>query len=121
MEWREWKLLLVHGATDLLVAADETLTATGAARSGAGSELARVLGAAYPPEHSTGTARPRKKGPAIDVVTAYLDVQIGELLADDPGVRLGEPEAIHRMRSATRRIRSALSTYAQPLHRNTSR
>lgn len=115
MEWREWKLMLVHGGTDLLVAAEETLTATGAVRSSPGSELARALGGAYPTERSTGTGRPRKKGPAFDVVAAYLDVQIGELLSEDPCVRLGEPESIHQMRSATRRIRSVLSTYASLL------
>jgi CHAD domain-containing protein len=44
-------------------------------------------------------------------VTAYLDGQIGELFTHDPGVRQEEPDAVHQMRSATRRTRSALATY----------
>ena len=112
VEWREWKLQLVHGDNDVLVAAEETLAATGAGRSRHGSELARALGGAFPPERATGTGKPRKKGPAIDVVTAYLDVHVNALLSNDAGVRLELPDAVHQMRSTTRRLRSALSTYA---------
>ncbi|MFP5365983.1 MAG: CHAD domain-containing protein, partial [Actinomycetes bacterium] len=33
------------------------------------------------------------------------------MLAQDPAVREEEPEAVHNMRSATRRIRSVLAAY----------
>ncbi|MFJ6155147.1 CHAD domain-containing protein [Pseudarthrobacter sp. NPDC092184] len=52
-----------------------------------------------------------KKAPAAAVVSAYLAVQIQEILAQDPKVRLEEPESVHNMRSAVRRIRSALAAY----------
>jgi CHAD domain-containing protein len=52
-----------------------------------------------------------KKSPAAAVVTAYLAGQIQEILAQDPMVRLEEPESVHNMRSAVRRIRSALAAY----------
>ena len=52
-----------------------------------------------------------KKAPAAAVVTAYLAGQIQEILAQDPKVRLEEPESVHDMRSAVRRIRSALAAY----------
>ncbi|HEY9357946.1 MAG TPA: CHAD domain-containing protein, partial [Arthrobacter sp.] len=52
-----------------------------------------------------------RKSPAAAVVTAYLAAQIQEILARDPGVRLEEPEAVHEMRSATRRARSVLAAY----------
>ncbi|MFM9275097.1 CHAD domain-containing protein [Pseudarthrobacter sp. NKDBFgelt] len=41
----------------------------------------------------------------------YVAAQIQEVLAQDPGVRLEEPESVHNMRSAVRRIRSALAAY----------
>lgn len=112
VEWREWKVLLVHGSNDLLVAAKDTLSTSDVRRSRNGSELARTLGDAFPHEHTADTGKPRKKGPVSDVVTAYLDVHIKELLVHDSGVRAEHPDAVHQMRSATRRLRSALSTYA---------
>jgi CHAD domain-containing protein len=109
--WREWEIELVHGAPRLFAAAEETLTRTGARRSAHASKLARALGDAWPPERVTGTEQPRKKGPAADVVTAYLDERIKEFFTHDPGVRREEPDAVHQMRSATRRARSALAIY----------
>ncbi|HCC38757.1 MAG TPA: metal-chelation protein CHAD, partial [Arthrobacter bacterium] len=55
--------------------------------------------------------QPGKKDPVSDLLTAYLGAQVRELLAHDPGVRLEEPEAVHNLRSATRRARSALQAY----------
>jgi CHAD domain-containing protein len=40
-----------------------------------------------------------------------LAAQIDEMLANDPGVRLEQPETVHDLRSATRRARSALAAY----------
>ncbi|WP_211879737.1 CYTH and CHAD domain-containing protein [Pseudarthrobacter albicanus] len=112
--WREWEIELVHGAGRFFTAAEETLARTGARRSGHASKLARAIGGAWPPERGPATGpprKPRKKGPAADVVTAYLDERITELFTHDPGVRLETPDAVHQMRSATRRMRSALATY----------
>jgi len=108
--WREWQIEGVHGAGRFFAAAEETLTATGAVRSGHAAKLARALGGALPPERGPGTRQPGKKGPAADIVTAYLDTRINELFTHDPGVRLETPDAVHQMRSATRRARSALTT-----------
>ena len=110
-DWREWEFELVHGTREFFEAAAETLTSKGARPSGFRSKLARTLGEAWPAEVSPRNGKPRKKGPAVDVVTAYLDERIGDYVAHDPGVRLGTPDAVHRMRSATRRARSALATY----------
>jgi CHAD domain-containing protein len=109
--WREWEIELVHGAERFFAAAEVALTRTGARRSGHASKLARAIGGAWPRERGTGKGPPRKKGPAVDVVTAYLDERIQELFTHDPGVRLETPDAVHQMRSATRRMRSALATY----------
>ncbi|WLQ08768.1 CYTH and CHAD domain-containing protein [Arthrobacter oryzae] len=110
-DWREWEVELVHGTERLFADAEEVLTSTGAVRSGHPSKLARALGDAWPPERVACTREPRNKGPAADVVSAYLGAQITELFTHDPGVRVEAPDAVHQMRSATRRARSALATY----------
>ena len=122
-QWREWELELVHGSPDLFPAAEDTLRAAGASPAGHGSKLAKALqGAdeATAPEHAAATEPqkkgpgkkgPRKKGPASELLVAYLNAQIREILARDPEVRLEHPEAVHDFRSATRRARSALAAY----------
>jgi CHAD domain-containing protein len=125
LEWREWELELVHGPREFLDAAAETLTSTGAAHAAYPSKLARTFGDAWPAELSPRTGKPRKKprkkSPAADVVTAYLDARIEDYIAHDPGVRLGTPDSVHKMRSATRRTRSALATYRKLFKRSAVR
>ena len=75
-----------------------------------------------PPGHTSGDPAARKDGTVLEVAVGYLDSQIKELLIQDPEVRSGSPEAVHDMRSATRRLRSALNIYgclfdAAPRHR----
>ncbi|WP_248759348.1 CYTH and CHAD domain-containing protein [Pseudarthrobacter sp. SSS035] len=111
-QWREWELELVHGSPELFPAAEEILAAAGALPAKHGSKLAKVL--ALPARGSGAAAGPKspgKKGPVSDLLTAYLAEQTREILAHDPGVRLEEPEAVHDLRSATRRARSALQAY----------
>ncbi|WP_255768169.1 CYTH and CHAD domain-containing protein [Pseudarthrobacter sulfonivorans] len=124
-EWREWELELVHGTPDLFPAAEEVLTGAGARPAEHGSKLAKALrgggGTSPGPEsHAAKVQRPApgpapeppgKKGPVSDLLLSYLAAQIDEILGNDPGVRLEEPEAVHDLRSATRRARSALSAY----------
>ena len=90
----------------------------GPSPAGHGSKLAKALAAHRRGGNhgQTGPAAPvpkppRKKAPVSDLLTAYLAAQIREILAHDPGVRLEEPEAVHDLRSATRRARSALAAY----------
>ncbi|GGH91518.1 CHAD domain-containing protein [Arthrobacter liuii] len=123
--WREWELELVHGEPGLFGPAGKLLAKAGARPAGHASKLARALGNAPGARSATGVSpdgtRSRsestpalvagKKAPAAAVVTAYLGRQIGEILAQDPGVRLEEPESVHNMRSALRRIRSVLAAY----------
>jgi CHAD domain-containing protein len=112
-QWREWELELVHGGPELFGAAESILADAGAKPSEHTSKLARAL-AAGPDLRAIEKIAPAasvagKKSSASAVVTAYLAAQIQEILAHDPGVRLEEPEAVHDMRSATRRARSVLS------------
>ncbi|MCU1435277.1 MAG: metal-chelation protein [Pseudarthrobacter sp.] len=125
-QWREWELELVHGSPDLFPAAAEILASAGARPAGHSSKLAKALqggegaapgtGGAGTDSAGTGSPRPApkppgKKGPVSDLLIAYLDAQISEILANDPGVRLEQPETVHDLRSATRRARSALAAY----------
>ena len=117
LSWREWELELVHGGTDLFAPAEEVLTAAGAHPAGHASKLARALGrdpgGAAGPEEREGPAAllAGKKAPAAAVVTVYVAEQLRRLLAEDAAVRLEEPDGIHNMRSAIRRLRSALVAY----------
>lgn len=113
-EWREWELELVRGSAELFPSAEVCFTAAGARPAAHGSKLGRALGADWPeksdakqPDGKSGG----KTGPASGVVNAYLGAQIAQLLRSDPAVRQEEPDAVHQMRSATRRLRSALAVY----------
>src|SRR5207302_6077556 len=46
-----------------------------------------------------------------DPLTAYLRAQRDAIRDNDQGVRDGDPEAVHDMRVATRRMRSTLRTF----------
>ncbi|MPZ15373.1 MAG: CHAD domain-containing protein [Chloroflexi bacterium] len=49
--------------------------------------------------------------PAGTVVKAALARGVGRLVANDPRARLGDPEGVHQMRVAARRLRSDLRTF----------
>lgn len=129
-QWREWELELVHGAPDLFGPVEELLAAAGARPAGHASKLARALGGdakagkavrrQAPAEGEAGGAGEStpallagKRAPAAAVVTVYVAAQIDQILSGDAAVRLEEPEAVHNMRSATRRIRSVLAAYGR--------
>lgn len=124
-EWREWELELVHGKPDLFGPVGELLTAAGARPAGHASKLARALGPgtkagkrvaagdAAADSQSAPALLAGKRAPAAAVVTVYVAQQVDAILAGDGAVRLEEPEAVHNMRSATRRIRSVLAAYAK--------
>jgi CHAD domain-containing protein len=48
---------------------------------------------------------------------AHLGQQVDKLVMHDRGARVDEPDAVHQMRVATRRLRSALATYRPLLDR----
>jgi CHAD domain-containing protein len=47
-----------------------------------------------------------------EFLTAYLGDQLANLRRNDPSVRAGVPDSVHRMRVAARRARSVLATYS---------
>ncbi|MBD0736956.1 CYTH and CHAD domain-containing protein [Streptomyces sp. CBMA29] len=111
--WTETEVELVHGPPALLDAVEERLTAAGQRRSTSRSKLARALGdrLADPP------APPGTPATAGEVATGYLREQLTAILALDPLVRRDQEDAVHRMRVATRRARSAFKSFRRELDR----
>ncbi|WP_433475952.1 CHAD domain-containing protein [Spirillospora sp. CA-142024] len=122
--WREIEVELGSGTPDLLKSAGKRLRKGGAKRAKSSSKLGRLLGGAVPaPEAAAARAAARSritaatcngKAPAIttgEVVLAYLAEQVDAIIRFDPKARLGEEDAVHRMRVAVRRTRSALRSY----------
>src|SRR5581483_10955800 len=60
-------------------------------------------------------AAPRGRGRADRALFDYIAAQRDALIANDPGVRRGDPDAVHDMRVALRRLRSTLHTFRPAL------
>jgi CHAD domain-containing protein len=112
MSWREVEVEVVDGPEELLAVADRALRDAGLRPAEVQSKLARVLGTRPAPERQDAAARPTRGSPAGDVLREHLAQEVERVLAQDLGVRLGLPDAVHQMRVATRRLRSALRTFA---------
>jgi CHAD domain-containing protein len=117
--WRELEVELVGGDNDLLTALVERVCAAGAVPSDSPSKLSRALGVL-----ATGPRAARPKPPAEispktagGVLLAHLTEQVDKLKSQDPLVRADEHDAVHQMRVAARRLRSALATYRPLLDR----
>ena len=110
--WQEVEVELVDGDTVLLDEVEGRLFAAGATAAAGPSKVARALGdrlnrTTKTNARKTNAAKKSKGNPVIRYATEQRD----DLNAYDPGVRQGEPEAVHRMCVATRRLRSTLKTF----------
>ncbi|NIZ92971.1 CYTH and CHAD domain-containing protein [Kineococcus rubinsiae] len=117
LTWREVEVEVKGGDRALLGAADAGLRAAGLELSVSSSKVGRVLaGAAPAPSPRVRVVRNRPelsvRAAAGEVVLAHLAEQVDRLLDEDPRVRADEPDSVHRMRVATRRLRSALTTFS---------
>lgn len=108
--WRELEVELVGGDRDLLDAIDGRLLDGGVRRAGRSSKLARALGR---PDDAPEPLR--RKSSARRVLQTHLSGQVSAIVTQDPLVRLDAPDSVHRMRVATRRLRSALTTWRELL------
>jgi CHAD domain-containing protein len=132
--WREVEVELVDGDETLLAAVAERLVAAGARPSPAPSKLSRVLagrlaaldgGGAPPAAPRAGKAEAKAKakkngaaGPtAGEVVTAAVRAQIQALQDADLLVRTDQPDGVHQVRVAARRLRSILASFRPVLPR----
>ena len=109
--WREIEVELGDGDEELLAAVDARLRARGLEEAPSASKLAHVLDL---PERRPSPRKPAKltaKSAGGDTVLAHVRDQVDQIRAQDLPVRLDAPDAVHKMRVATRRLRSALSTF----------
>lgn len=109
VEWREWELELVTGDRALLKAATRRLAADGVPLSDVQRKVERVVGERAP--QAPRVRRPRPRRPAGLVLLRLLVEQQAELARRDSAIRRGEPDSVHTARIATRRMRSALTTF----------
>src|SRR6266545_1168319 len=116
-EWREMEFELKAAGPDLLDAAGALRAANGATVSANQRKLIRVLGDEVPVTQPR-RYRLRAKSPAGTVVQAYLNQQVEDLQTWDRAVRRDEYDSVHKMRVATRRLRSALRTFGQVVERD---
>ncbi|TDD79326.1 CYTH and CHAD domain-containing protein [Actinomadura rubrisoli] len=124
VRWREVEVELGEGSPELLKSVGKRLRKAGASRAKSSSKLGRLLNGAIVPSEAAGARTAAKgrivaatsngKGPAVttgETVMAYLAAQVDAVLEYDPKARLGEDDAVHRMRVAVRRVRSTLRSY----------
>lgn len=109
VNWREIEVEIApsagsHDMANLFEAIEQRLAAGGITRSFSPSKVHRVLGDLLPaaPELAEGARYLRD----------YLVQELHTLDLSDIAVRRNEPDAVHSMRKASRRIRSAIQTYA---------
>jgi CHAD domain-containing protein len=104
-QFREVEVELVGGDEDVLHRVGALLEASGAKPRDGRPKLFRALGldapeAPRPPPTPASTA---------DHVRAMMRAQLESIQAHDPGTRLGaDPEDLHKMRTAVRRLRAIL-------------
>jgi CHAD domain-containing protein len=117
--WREVEVELAEGDGSDLDAVSCALTRAGLSPSPTSSKLARVLGDLTVPPGLGGTDQrsPAERPTVGEVLLVHLSQQVDELLMRDRGARDDQPDAVHKMRVATRRLRSALATYRPLLDR----
>jgi CHAD domain-containing protein len=112
-QWREIEVELTGGGLDLLTAIDKRLRQAGLQPAGHSAKLARALAGRLPSEPAPPRLTPGS--PAAQVVLAYAAAQLAQLQATHARVRRDQPEAVHDMRVATRRLRSTLKTFRNVL------
>ncbi|WP_230565965.1 CYTH and CHAD domain-containing protein [Saccharothrix luteola] len=116
--WREIEVELgERGDVALLDRVEARLADSGITRSTSSAKLGRLLA-----DRIATTTPPTTPGKSAgDVVLAYLREQADALKQQDPRVRRGEDDAVHQMRVATRRMRSALQAFGTIVERDDTR
>ena len=119
--WDEIKAELVTGDPALLTAIETQLRRAGARLAATGTKLRRALAGRLPPIGAAHEPPLTRHSPAAAVVLAYLRDQVAAISRYDPLVRRDEPDAVHQMRVATRRARSALQAFGSIIDREATR
>jgi CHAD domain-containing protein len=119
-QWTEMEVELADGGDPaFLDKVDKRLRKAGVQPSASSSKLARALAETAPRKKR----KKRKRREAQEAVTAgdhvlaYVRAQRDALVALDPAVRQDVYDSVHRMRVATRRLRSVFRSYGRVLDR----
>jgi CHAD domain-containing protein len=111
--------LAEHSQLKLLDRIERRLLKAGAQHADYSSKLGRLLADRMPANIAApNRARARSAGA---VVLAYLGAQAEQLRRNDPLVRRDAPDAVHQMRVAARRMRSALQAFGRVIEREQTR
>ncbi len=105
-EWREAEVELAAGDPALLDQVEAVLAAAGIPRSGSASKGGQAL------RGRIAAAEAADPAAAGTVLLDYAGRQLGTLQANEAATRADGPDAVHKSRVATRRLRSTLKTYA---------
>ncbi|WP_436523691.1 CHAD domain-containing protein [Actinoplanes sp. HUAS TT8] len=100
--WQEIEVELVDGDEKVLDAVEKVLLEAGARPAAGPSKVARAL---------AGRLQEKPGKIKINPVSRYAREQRDAILEHDPAARRGEEEAVHKMRVATRRLRSTLKSF----------
>ncbi|MDK1474396.1 CYTH and CHAD domain-containing protein [Streptomyces sp. 549] len=118
--WTETEVELVSGDPALLDTVEERLLAAGLRPASHTSKLQRARVETADPGHQRGSSgssggdqaeQVPPPATAGEAVLGYVRAQVRALVELDPAVRRDAPDSVHRMRVATRRLRSALRTH----------
>jgi len=114
--WREVEVELGSGADELAAEVGKRLVDAGARPSASASKVGRVLG-----ERLVAVSGPVPQGrtprDAGEFVLRALAGQIAQLQAADVLLRTDQPDAVHQIRVAARRLRSTLTAFRRVLDR----
>ncbi|MGW3101560.1 CYTH and CHAD domain-containing protein [Streptomyces sp. NPDC001100] len=119
-QWTEIEVELADdGDPVFLDKVEKRLRKAGVRPSSSASKLARALAETAPKKSGKRKAPPAPEEPrtAGDHILAYVRDQRDAILELDPAVRQDAYDSVHRMRVATRRLRSALRSYGKVLDR----
>ena len=118
--WREWEVELLDAAPDteegrtaLLDRIETVIAEAGAHPSSSVAKVARALGVDSLTEvlPAGAVADAADAGTASAVLVPALAELVDALTLADPAARSDQPDAVHRMRTIVRRLRSVLAAY----------
>jgi CHAD domain-containing protein len=122
-QWTELEVELADGGDPaFLDKVDKRLRKAGVRPSASASKLARALAETAPKQTAPKQRRKKKQQTerpmtAGDHVLAYVREQRDAIIELDPAVRQDVYDSVHRLRVATRRMRSAFRSYGKVLDR----
>ncbi|MEV6486279.1 CYTH and CHAD domain-containing protein [Streptomyces sp. NPDC051576] len=117
-QWTEIEVELADdGDPAFLDKVEKRLRKAGVRPSTSASKLARALRETTPKKKRRKTPAPQEPATAGDHILVYVRAQRDAILELDPAVRQDAYDSVHRMRVATRRLRSTFRSYGKVLDR----